>query len=866
MNARDTRPDTLAVVGLGDVGRGDLAVAGGKGANLGELLRGGFRVPEGFVVTTDAYRRAFDGAALDGAALADAVPEVMGDDDADRVREAVGAMNVPAAVEAAIVGAYRELAVADAAPAALAVAVRSSATAEDLPGATFAGQQDTFLNIVGEHAVVDAVRRCWASLWTRRAVAYRTRAGIDHRDVAIAVVVQRLVDADTAGVMFTANPVTGARDETVVDASAGLGEAVVSGRVTPDHFVVAADGRVLERRLGRRELVIVPDAGGGVREVAGESGRPGMVGGPAAEGRLDDAALRSMACVGARIAQHFGEPQDIEWASARGELWIVQARSLTALPPEPVRVNPIRRLMTGIVAELLPIRPTPLDMTTWTVHGHGRILTRMLAEIPAIRVSVTDMLPEVDGVVDRLAPPDPRPSPRTLATPFRMAPRIRRFRTERWMEDPRFADFDRAVDALRAIDPGALDWTELVGVPRRALDILDGLITLRIDHLPRAGFDLVRLRLLLGVLGLGREASALTRGVRTRTGDANVAISELAKAVAADAARRAAFESSTDAELAAELAGEAGGRGALAGLRTRVEAFDDEYGHRETTSAFLASEPTWGDDPAVLFGAIRALLARPVAPGAEAGPDAGAGEFAAAERRVLGRRRVRALHLGDEIAAAADRARAGIAFREDTHFHAMRPLSPLRRALLEAGARLVSAGVLTAPDEVFHLRYGELLAIDDPDALSTRERAQLAATVRQRASRRARYAGAPLISPLTVRAARADADAVVSGTPAGGGRASGPARIIREPSEFARLAPGDVLVCPYTNPSWTPLFQIAAAVVVDTGGLASHAAIVAREYGLPTIMGTGSGTSVLRDGQIVTVDGDTGRVSLEGDS
>ena len=830
--------DTALVVGLENLGHDDLDSAGGKGANLGELLRAGFPVPPGFVVTTLAYREAFEAAGIDSA-----LAEAMSETDADDVRHAVGAMAVPDAVESAVVAAYRRL-------GGGAVAVRSSATAEDLPGATFAGQQDTYLNIDGEQAVVDAVRRCWASLWTRRAVSYRSRAGIDHRTVQIAVVVQRLVDADSAGVMFTANPVTGVRDETVIDASPGLGEAVVSGRVTPDHFVLGPDGRLLQRRLGRREVVIRAAAEGGVREETGDDGTE----------HLDDAVLRSVAEVGTRIERHFGAPQDIEWVVADGVLWIVQARSLTALPPEPVRVNPLRRVMTNIVAELLPERPYPLDMTTWTVHGHGRILTRMLAEIPAIRISVDAMLPEVDGVVDRLVPPDPRPSLRTLATPFRMAPRIRRFRTDRWTEDHRFIEFDRDVRALRAVDPATLDWAELVRVPRRALDILDGLISLRIDYLPRVGFSLLRLRLLLGILGLGRESSPLLRGVHTRTGDANAALSELAQAVADHETWRAAFESHDDDALATLIDNSSD----FAGLRERIAVFLDEYGHRETTSAFLASAPNWGDDPRMLFSSVRSLIARPTSASAGASNGAtGDRDAAEAERRILRRRRVRAFRAGAAIIDIAHEARAGIAFREDTHFHAMRPLQPLRRALLEAGARLVSAGLLAEAADVFHLRYEELLAIDDPGAIHERQRSKLVAAVERRALRRTRYGGAPLISPLTLTARASDDDALVSGTPAGGGRATGTVRVIREPAEFARLQPGDILVCPYTNPSWTPLFQIAAGVVVDSGGIASHAAIVAREYGLPSIMGTGSGTSMLRDGQVVTIDGGTGRVELE---
>ncbi|MDQ2661270.1 MAG: PEP-utilizing enzyme [Actinomycetota bacterium] len=829
---------TALVVGIEDLNRDDLHSAGGKGANLGELLRAGFPVPPGFVVTTRAYREAFE-----VAGIASALAETMSQVDADEVRHAVGAMDVPDAVESAIIDAYRRL-------GGGAVAVRSSATAEDLPGATFAGQQDTYLNIDGEQAVIDAVRRCWASLWTRRAVAYRSKAGIDHRAVQIAVVVQRLVDADTAGVMFTANPVTGVRDETVIDASPGLGEAVVSGRVTPDHFVVGADGRMLQRRLGRREVVIRAAAEGGVREEAGDDGTE----------HLGDAVLRSVAEVGTRIERHFATSQDIEWVLAGGVLWIVQARPLTALPPEPVRVNPLRRVMTNIVAELLPVRPYPLDMTTWTVHGHGRILTRMLGEIPAIRLSLTAMLPEVDGVVDRLVPPDPRPSLRTLATPFRMAPRIRRFRTDGWTEDRRFIAFDRDVRALHAVDPATLDWAELVRIPRRALDILDGLIDLRIDYLPRVGFSLLRLRLLLAILGLGRESSPLLRGVHTRTGDANAALSDLAHAVAGQETWRVAFESHADDALATLIETSS----ALAGLRERFAAFLDEYGHRETTSAFLASAPTWGDDPAILLSSVRSLIARPASASTDAS-SAAAGErdAAEAEHRILRRRRVRLLRTGAAIVDSARQARAGIAFREDTHFHAMRPLPPLRRALLEAGARLASAGLLSEATDVFHLRYEELLAIDDPRLVRERQRSKLVSAVERRALRRAQYGGAPLISPLTLTARASDDDALVSGIPAGGGRVTGPVRVIREPAEFARLQPGDILVCPYTNPSWTPLFQIAAGVVVDSGGIASHAAIVAREYGLPSIMGTGSGTSLLRDGQVVTIDGGTGHVELE---
>jgi rifampicin phosphotransferase len=205
-------------------------------------------------------------------------------------------------------------------------------------------------------------------------------------------------------------------------------------------------------------------------------------------------------------------------------------------------------------------------------------------------------------------------------------------------------------------------------------------------------------------------------------------------------------------------------------------------------------------------------------------------------------------------------ARTGVALREDTHVEAGWALPIFRRALLEAGRRLCTAGVLDTPEDVYHLRLEELEAIVDVSRIEPRERDRLRDVMRRRAARREELAGIPLIDPNLVFPPLEDSDSLVTGTPAGGGRVTGAVRIVREPSEFGTLKQGEILVCPATNPSWTPLFQRAAAVVVDSGGLASHAAVVAREYGIPAIMGTGRGTSLLSNGQLVTVDGGSGRV------
>ena len=277
-------PQAEYVLTLQSLSRNDLASAGGKGANLGELLRAGFSVPGGFVVSTQAYAHFVAASALDtviNRVLADHV------DGGATIRAAFTAAPIPQEIAGPVLDAYRAL-------GSPPVAVRSSATAEDLPGATFAGQQDTYLNIVDEPALLEAVRRCWASLWTDRALSYRRRQAVDQRTVKLAVVVQRMVAADVAGVMFTANPISGERNHVVIDASPGLGEAVVSGQVTPDHYVVdTVTGAIQQRMIGRREVVIRAAPGGGVSHML-TAGSPGA---PA----LPDAAITQLAALGRAV-------------------------------------------------------------------------------------------------------------------------------------------------------------------------------------------------------------------------------------------------------------------------------------------------------------------------------------------------------------------------------------------------------------------------------------------------------------------------------------------------------------------------------------------------------------------------------------
>ena len=805
------------VASLSHFGRDDLGLAGGKGANLGELVRAGLPVPEGFVISTAGYAAAVE-------ALDLRIAERLAAGRSSSIRADVERVAVPADLHADIIAAYKAL-------GGGAVAVRSSATAEDLPGAAFAGQQDTYLNVLGEEALIDAVQRCWGSLWTERAVEYRARLGIDSAEVGIAVVVQRMVEAEVAGVMFTADPVSGDRNTTVVDASAGLGEAVVSGLVTPDHYLLDGEGRVRDYRPGRREVVIHSADGGGVTREAGEArgGEP-----------MSDAVLVELARLGAAAARHFGRPQDIEWAYAEGRVWLLQARPMTAVPPPPLRLNALQRRLGSVLLDYFPVRPYPIDMTTWIPYGPAGLMVDVVRRF-GIRISFENLLPEDEyGVVDRLIPHTPRPTPAVLWAPWRILRLAHRYDPARWTEDPRFAKFLTRVGELASQDLTAMTWSQLIAIPRQALALATPIRDFRIDYLPGTGLALLRLRLVLQLLRRSALFADLLTGGRTRTTDANRALEALATLAREDPRLGAAVGKLDPTALSA-----------FPVFEEELGAYLAEYGHRETVSPVLVTPPTQEDSPETVLSLVAMLAAQPPHPGDKA-PGAATELLAHPLLRRSRRRRTR-------VEGLVEAARAGIVFREDSHFYLLKPLPILRQSLLEIGRRLRDAGALAEAEDVFHLRLEELEATQDPAAAA--ESGTLAAVVHSRSARRQELAGVRLIDPTAVFPRQQIGEALTAGTGASSGTARGPVKVIREPAEFGRLVAGDVLVCPYTNPAWTPLFQRAAAVVVDSGGLGSHAAIVAREYGIPAVMGTGTGTSALTDGQLVTVDGARGLVT-----
>jgi rifampicin phosphotransferase len=768
-------------------------LAGGKGANLGRLLRLGLPVPPGFVVTTDAYRVIIAANELDGAPPA-------------RRRERLSSATIPDQIGAAIAGQYRQM-------GSPAVAVRSSGTAEDLAAASFAGQHDTFLDVTGEEALLKAVRACWASLWSDRAVEYRRQQRIDDGAIAIAVVVQRMVAAEYAGVLFTADPITGERDRMVVEAVTGLGEALVSGQASGHRSVV--DKRTL-------------------RTLVGDAFLPGP-------------ALHAVARLGRRIEAAFQGPQDIEWAWAGGQVSVLQARPMTALP-EPLRAGRLERLTAGLFAELAPSRPYPFDQTAWAMAAFGAVSP--LFKLIGLSVPPWDRLfAEEDGVaVRRRQQLGIRPTRRILLMPLRLLRLSRRYDPRRWQADPLIAEAESRARTLEARDVQALSWDGLLATIHegQAIPALAGEIRRR--YLPRTLLAMPFLRLLLGLLRQADRFGVLLSGVETKTLEANRALEAMAAQVRSDPALAAAFAEHDADELGTALETLPAGARFLEAFRN----FLDRYGHRES-AIILVSQPAWKDAPTVVLGLLQGMAL--TAPR----PQAGRKAWTSARDELLRRPILRLPPIRRRFLALLMTARAFPQIREDTHMLATLPMPAIRRTALELGRRLTEAGVLATPEEVFHLKLAELAALGGEWPLSPGRSADLQALVRRRKERRASLAGVPMVDPRLFSQPGGE-DALLRGTPGSPGMAEGPVRIIRDGAEFGRLRTGEVLVAPYTNPAWTPLFQRAAAVVVDSGSAASHAAIVAREYGIPAVMATGNATQVLRDGQRVLVDGTHGWV------
>ena len=436
-----------------------------------------------------------------------------------------------------------------------------------------------------------------------------------------------------------------------------------------------------------------------------------------------------------------------------------------------------------------------------------------------------------------------------LITPWMTMWRTRHYDLSHWEDDPLLADYIARARAIEKRDLASLTWKQNIDTLNEALALIPQVMKLREHYLPKALSGLVCLWILLSLARRGDQFGTLVSGVRTKTTETNEALEDLARQIRTETELQDQFRSHDTQLLMSELKSTQAGQSFL----RQLDEFLDQYGHRET--ALTISQPAWKDQPENVL-AILKVLAEAEAPKLESYDAWQRTRDELLGHSILGLRFLRRFFLG-----SLTNARYLFQIREDTHFYATMVQPCIRRIALELGKRLVETGALDNAEEVFHLKLDELEAFGEEWQPTRQMVEQTRSLVARRKAKRASLANKPMFDPrLLATTSQAEEGVLLKGTSGSPGIAKGPARVVHSISEFEKLRAGDVLVAPVTNPAWTPLFQRAVAVVVDTGGLASHAAIVAREYGIPAVMGTMSGTREIVDGQWVEVDGSRGLV------
>ncbi|MER7457294.1 rifamycin-inactivating phosphotransferase [Micromonospora sp. NPDC126480] len=857
------------VLDLQRIDETQVAVVGGKAAHLGGLSRiEGIRVPAGFCVTTAAFRRIMAEAPIDD--RLDQLSRLKPDDReaigtlSAEIRRIVEAIPVPGDLAAAITGAVAQLG------ERTAYAVRSSATAEDMPTASFAGQQDTYLNVLGPAAILQQVSRCWASLFTERAVTYRLRNGFDHRKVHMAVVVQQMVFPDAAGILFTADPVTGNRRVATVDASFGLGEALVSGRVNPDVFKVR-DGEIVAKAVAAKQRAVHAVPAGGTREVMVDPHRQEQ---PA----LTDAQVVRLVELGRRIEAHFGRPQDIEWCLVDDDFRVVQSRPITTLFPVPEARDRENRVYLSVGHQQMMTDPMkPLGLSMWQLtamapmhEAGGRLFVDVTPHLvsPAGRAAFLEMVGKSDPltrdaletVLDRhgLIPtlPDDGPGGPPVVgapAPIDADPAI----VSGLIERSRASIADLRRDIGTKTGPALFDF--LLEAFQEHKRILSDPLSMQAIMAGMAATWWLNDRL-REWLGEQSAADILTLSAPGNvTSEMGLALLDVADVIRPHPEVVAFLESVEDDGFLAELPRFAGGTEA----RDAIEAYLDRYGMR-CVGEIDITRPRWRERPTTLVPAILDNV-RNFEPGvADRRFEQGRRKAQTKAQEVL--ERLRALPDGeqkaDETERMINRVRTFIGYREYPKYDIVSRYFVYKQALLDEAERLVRAHVLTDKEDAFYLtfhEFGDAVRSHQVDAALIQQRREAFRSYQALTPPRVLTSDGEVVVG-SYRRADAPPGALI-GLPVSAGTAEGRARVVLDLAQ-ADLEPGDILVTAHTDPSWTPLFVAIAGLVTEVGGLMTHGAVIAREYGVPAVVSAVDATRLIRDGQRIRVNGSDGYIEI----
>ncbi|GBG08304.1 phosphoenolpyruvate synthase [Paenibacillus agaridevorans] len=865
------------VLGLQEVDKSQLSLVGGKGLNLAILSKiEGLQVPEGFCVTSAGYQQAVKQNET-YQVLLERLSKLKAEDRnqigeiGKKMRQVIVEAEIPSDVVKAVTHYLSRIGHQH------AYAVRSSATAEDLAHASFAGQQDTYLNIIGREAILRHIGECWASLFTDRAIIYRIQNGFDHRQVLISVIVQKMIFPRASGILFTADPVTSDRKLLSIDAGYGLGEALVSGMVSADTYKVR-EREIVEKRITVKKIAIHGRQEGGTetREI-----HPGQQ----KSQTLTEQQILELAGIGKRIETHFGYPQDIEWCLADDTFYIVQSRPITTLYPIPEANDQENHVYLSVGHQQMmtdPIKPLGLSFYLLTTPAPMRTAGGRLF------VDVTPMLASPSGretLVNKLGQSDPLIK-NALETILGRGDYIKMLPNN---PKERNAPIHRAVSSPNEQDPAELDpaiVTEMIkrneaSIKKLKRDIVTKSGSALFDFILE---DLQRLKEILfhpqssAVIMAAMDASAwindkmmewlgeknaadtlsqsVPNNITSEMGLALMAVSDVIRPFpeVVDYLRQA--EENTFWQGMAELDG---GQAPMEAIR----AYLDKYGMR-CPGEIDVTRTRWSENPLALVPMILGNIKN-------FEPDAGQRKFEQGRREAEEKERellTRLLHLpeGDqkvrEAKAKIDFIRHFIGYREYPKYGMIHRYFIYKQALLKEAEQLVRAGVLVDPEDMYYLSFQELQDIVRTAQLDEGiigHRKQDYALYEKLTPPRVMTSDGEIIAG-TYKRDNIPSKAIV-GLPVSSGVIEGRARVILK-MEKADLEEGDILVTSFTDPGWTPLFVSIKGLVTEVGGLMTHGAVIAREYGLPAVVGVENATRLIKDGQRIRVHGTEGYIEM----
>ncbi|MGA9768627.1 MAG: phosphoenolpyruvate synthase [Blastocatellia bacterium] len=866
------------ILSFQEIDRSKFMVVGGKGANLGELFRiKGIRVPEGFCVTTEAYKKITENnqeldSLLDELARLKAEERENISEISAKIRMAIERIPISKDIAEEIAGYLTKFGEKD------AFAVRSSATAEDLPTASFAGQQDTYLNIIGKEAILKHTARCWASLFTDRAVIYRMQNGFDHRQVHLSVVVQKMVFPQAAGILFTADPVTSNRKVLSIDASFGLGEAMVSGLVNPDIYKVC-DGKVIDKKISTKKLAIYALKDGGTKEQEIELERQNSQ-------ALTDEQILQLERTGRKIEEHFGHPQDIEWCLVDDTFYIVQSRPITTLYPIPEANDQENHVYVSVGHQQMmtdAMKPLGLSFFLLTTPAlmrtaGGRLfvdVAPMLAS-PAGRETMVNVLGKSDPIIKD-----------ALITILERGDFIKSLPDDKKESGP--GKSDKAVSlrnyqALNDYDPTIV--SDLIKTNQTSIEALKQNIQTKsgsdlfdfiledIQQLKKTNSDPQS----FGVIMTGMNASSwINEKMNEWLGEKNAAdtltqsapnniTSEMGLALldVADVIRPFPevieyLQHVKDDDFLDELFKFDGGKK----TRDAIDAYLNKYGMR-CAGEIDITKTRWSEKPITLVPMILNNIKN-------FEPNAGNRKFEQGRQEALKKEqelleRLKQLPDGEQKAKETKRmidlVRNLSGYREYPKYGIVNRYFAYKQALLKEAERLAQANVIHEKEDIYYLTFEELREVVRTNKLDYQiisKRKDEYKLYEKLTPPRVITSDGEIIAGQYKRE-NLPAEAIV-GLAVSSGVIEGRARVILN-MEDADLEAGDILVTPFTDPSWTPLFVSIKGLVTEVGGLMTHGAVIAREYGLPAVVGVENATKLIKDGERIRVNGTDGYVEI----